>query len=300
MLNKVLPQSINFIVENCLDYKKLYEIRLRADMPIMINYASEFVYLSDKGVSAQCREPIVADRRMIENVVLKAGEYSLYAYNDRLKNGFITMQGGIRIGVSGDIVTENGCVKTIKNFSSLNIRIPHEINAKNAVLEKILRPIFSTLIISPPGCGKTTLLREVARALSNQKKILSTLIIDERSEIAAVHNCVPQLNVGSFTDVLNNADKAFGFSAAIRVMRPDVIITDELGGASDIAAVAAAINSGASVFASIHARNADGLKNNDGLKSILDARLFKRFVILSDRLGAGTVESVLDESLTEV
>jgi stage III sporulation protein AA len=299
MLSKVLPQSINFALKN-LDYKKLYEIRLRADMPIMINYASEFIYLSADGVSADCRDCLIADRETIEDVVLKAGEYSLYACNDQLKNGFITMRGGIRIGVSGDAVTENGSVKTIKNFSSINVRIPHEVSAKNAVLEKILQPIFSTLIISPPGCGKTTLLREVARELSNQKKILSTLIIDERSEIAAVHNCVPQLNVGRFTDVFNNAGKAFGFNAAIRAMRPDVIITDELGGASDVAAVADAINGGTAVFASIHARNADDLKRNDNLKGILAARLFKRFVILSDTPSVGTVESVLDENLLEI
>lgn len=304
MLRCVLPPNILGVIENKLEYKKLYEIRLRTGMPVVAGYGGRFLYLNPSGVSVVPDGAFVCDKRTIEGVVQRACEYSVYAYAGQLRQGYITIAGGVRIGVAGEAVTENGSVITVKNITGLNIRLPHEIEGLNAgLVEKLLFPApKNTLIVSPPGAGKTTLLREIARSVSPSKsgRIFSLLIIDERNEIAAVSGAVPTLNVGRFSDIITNGTKEYGFTAAIRAMRPDIIITDELSTAGDAAAVSDAAASGVIVFASAHGARAEDMRRRNHLAALIENNVFDRFVTLSDRLGPGTVEELLDRDMKEL
>ena len=223
MLENILPCDLYEIIRDKLSLEKLCEIRLRINQPITINISGFFSYLSISGMTSKKESAIICTKRHIEEVVYKASDCSLYAINGQIKQGFITIKGGIRIGLSGEIVEEGGVIKTIKNFTSVNIRVPHFVqNCSLNALKFITEDGFkNTLIISPPGAGKTTFLRDLAWQFSYQNYGYNLLIIDERNEIAAVTNGVPELDVGAFSDVYSNCPKFFGLVQGIRSIRPD-------------------------------------------------------------------------------
>jgi stage III sporulation protein AA len=202
----------------------------------------------------------------------------------------------VRIGICGELVSEGGLIKTIKNFTSVNIRVPHEVAncCLNAFRHIVDGQVHNTLIISPPGAGKTTVLRDIAVRLSNCIPPQNVLILDERSEIAAVCNGIAQLNAGLYSDVMTNCGKAYGFEHGIRSMRPDVIITDELANAADLDAAAYAMASGVKVIASVHACDHLDIAVKPHFESAVKRRLFGRYVVLSDRRGPGTYEGIYD------
>lgn len=284
-----------------LDFSKLYEIRLRRNCPIIINYNGKNVYLLTDGV--EHGEKVYVNAQMIEKVLRKATENSLYAYNNQLKQGYITARGGVRIGVAGETVpSENLLPLTIKNVNSLNIRIPHEVIGCSKNIFKFIynneSGIKNTLIISPPGAGKTTILRDIANKISSEtNRIYNVLIVDERFEIAACVDGEAMLSVGSHTDIISGSTKKFGFVNGVRVLKPDVIITDELISEDDSLACVGAINSGVKVIASIHAKNHIEVLNKKSFSFLLKERYFERIIILSDRNGPGTCEMVYDQEL---
>lgn len=297
MLYKVLPGFIADIITNKLNYDKVYELRIRAGRPIVVNYAGCLRYLTENGVGGLEDGVIIPEKKLLESLVFKAAEHSMYAVNEQVRNGFLTVAGGYRIGICGDVVIEGGEVKTIKSFSSLNIRIPHEV--KNCALNAYRymtdnNNVYSTLVISPPGGGKTTFLRDVARLIGERDPILNTLIIDERYEIAASTAAGAQLDVGALSDVMSNADKAYGFMQGIRCMSPDVIITDELACGEDITAVINACASGVRVVASVHAAGHIELGAKPEFDRLIKSRVFERYVVLSSRRGPGTYEGIYD------
>lgn len=297
MLKELFPSSLGALIEDRFNFRDIYEIRIRSNKPIIINYLNRFVQIkNEKGVS------ICADKKLIEYILSRATDLSLYKYNNQIKNGFLSVAGGIRIGIAGEIVIgETGEIKTIKNFSSLTIRIPHEIRGcSDEIINLIIDEktgIKNTLIISPPGCGKTTFLRDIARNLSSCfEEPKNILIIDERYEIASCDNGVNSLNVGVFTDVLSGSTKEYGFYAGIRSMRPDVIITDEISSKSDIAGLKYASSCGVKIIASTHGYGHLDLKRKGSFNSLLEDKVFDRYIILSDRNGAGTIELVLNSA----
>lgn len=296
MLETLLPLDLVSMIKERFNIRGIYEIKIRCDMPLVVCYFGDFVFLRDSN-----RQLIYADKRLIEYVVSHATDSSLYRYNNQIKNGFISVSGGIRIGVAGEVVEEeNRQIKTIKNFSSLNIRIPHEIKGcATEIMKYILDSsgINNTLIISPPGCGKTTYLRDVARQLSQQEQFYNVLIIDERYEICAVENCRPRLDVGNTTDIISGSTKEYGLIEGLRTLRPDVVITDELSSIKDIRAIKLARTSGVKVIASVHAYNHLDLKNKLHFRDLIESRSFDRYVILSRRNGVGTCEMILNSSL---
>lgn len=291
MLDSILPIELNEAIQK-LNFNKINEIRLRVGQPIVIDYCGVY-FLCRKGITDKKIEAIICTKNMIEQIISKVTENSLYAFNEQLKQGFLTAYGGIRIGVCGECVYENNVLKTIKSISSLNIRIPHEV--KNCSL-KILNYVASndiknTLILSPPGAGKTTMLRDLALQLSD-RFCKNILVIDERNEIA---NCVAgvcQHNIGHFTDIITNSNKIYGLESGIRSMKPDIVMTDEIANVNDINAISYALGCGVKVIATTHCASFEELQLKQDFSQLIKNKLFDLYVVLSTKHGPGTVEAI--------
>lgn len=298
----ILPESIKEHFA-ALPIGKVYELRLRSGCPCVVSISGRSFFLTRGGVTQAVSDAIVVSKTELETVLHKAADYSLYAVNDQLRQAFITIRGGIRIGVCGEVVLENGKVTTIKNVQSLNIRVPHQIRGCSY---QILPYVFSTnnalntLIISPPGCGKTTMLRDIAWQLSDKYQMPNVLVVDERGEIAATYMGENQLDVGAFSDVMTGCSKTYGFENGIRSMKPDVIIVDELGGTNDVEMVKQAVKSGVCVFASVHAKSVDDLRSRPVFRDLVADGVFDRYVVLTSRDTAGHVVCVYDRFLKPV
>ena len=198
-----------------------------------------------------------------------------------------------------EVVSVNGCIKTIKNISSLNFRFPHFIkNCSLNIYPYIVSNgnIKNTLIISPPGAGKTTYLRDLIYQISNRENLLNILVIDERNEITCVfdgENFIKLKNI----DVYSNCTKKFAFNNGIRSMKPDVIFTDEINIDKDLDDIENALTCGVKIISTIHAYNINDLKNKQSFFRIIDKRLFDRFVVLSNDNGVGTLDGIYNENL---
>ena len=274
-----LPEQILCAVKN-LNAKKLYEIRLRAGEQAIINYDGVYTLLSNYGPTSHTQNAVFVDKDDIADCVFKAGNYSVYAVEEQLKRGFITTNHGIRIGIAGEFVTENGQIIALKNFSSLCIRIPHEIiGCGQEIYDKCLKNrLYNLLIVSPPGLGKTTILRDIARLVTeNTNK--NILICDERGEIA-------QGKATAQCDILRFCDKTTAFEIAIRTLRPEIMITDELS-AKDCQADERAVSAGICVIASAHFYDIKEIK-------VPFFGLFQRYAVL-DRQTIGKVKNIYNE-----
>ena len=237
-------------------------------------------YLTVKGKFSLAHA--VTDNEFDETVTLVT-ERSLYALTEKLVNGYLPLRGGLRVGVAGEGVMEGERVKTIKYLTSLVIRIPHQIFGVSNFL--VIDGNFeeNIVIVSPPACGKTTLLRDVARRLSNAGK--NVVILDERGEISGANHGKFSLDVGENTDVLFGFPKNVAYVNALRALNPDYIITDELSGESDVKGVLRAFYGGVRVIATLHGRDESAFF---GEFSPLE-KVFDRIIVLSDTPKIGTV-----------
>lgn len=299
---KILPNKINDVLDKRLNSERIYEIRLRSQRAVTINYGGCFYYLGQDGLVDSPTKAIVSTPQMLQDIIVKASDYSLYTVNRNLCDGFITVEGGIRIGITGEYVWENDRIKTIKNFSGLTVRIPHEVKG---CADKLLRPltnggIKNSLIISPPACGKTTILRDISRILSGLSPKNNLLLIDERNELAACVNGTPQLDVGNNVDVIGNCFKSEAILRGIRSMNPTVIITDELARSEDIDAVYTAACSGVKIIASVHASDQYDVLNKTNFDKAIKAKLFERYAVLSDTPVIGSLSGVYDENFERI
>ena len=294
-----MPEYLYKLLTAKLNYDKVYEVRLRAGKPVTVNYAGRYYHACEGGVSQETAGAYLCDGRLVESVILNASNHSIYTVTNQLKEGYITVAGGIRLGICGEpVYGTDGEIRTFKNYSSVNIRIPHEVKncALNALDFVFSGRVANTLVISPPGGGKTTFLRDMARLLSDRAG-LNILVLDERGELAASAGGAAQLDVGLYTDVLCNCGKKFGFEQGIRTMRPDVIITDELANATDAEAIVYAASCGVRVLASVHAYDQYDYAAKPDFEAAFKRRLFERYVVLSARRGPGTYEGIYDAEL---
>ncbi len=220
---------------------------------------------------------------------------SLYAMQTSLCKGYITLSGGHRVGVCGRVVTENTAITHMTDISALCVRISREIIGAADEIMSYLEcdgRLYNTLIISPPGCGKTTVLRDIARQIGNRFKVC---IADERSEIAACRGKIPAHDVGKFTCVMDAVPKAEGIQMLLRTMSPDVIITDETGSEGEERAICQLINCGAKIITTAHGYSERDIMKKKHLGSLIEKGIFERIVVLSNRKGAATVEKIITD-----
>ena len=302
MFEKFIPQPFLDAL-NKINFKQLNEIRFRAYKPVVVYLGGMAYFLSNNGISTNIKEALTCDKESLEEIVFRASECSIYAVNEQIKNGFLTVSGGFRIGLGGTAVFEGDKLKTIKNFVSLNIRVPHivtdcSLTAFKYILEN--KRLNNTLIISPPGAGKTTFLKDFVYQLSQRNFSANVLVLDERGEIASINEKGESLLESNFCDVLSFMPKPLGINFGIRALAPNLILTDELGSKEDVEALYHAGNCGVNVIASIHAASLLDLKKKIEFSSILKDKFFTRFVILSSREGPGTYEGIFDENFERI
>ncbi len=264
----------------------LEEINIRINRPIILR-------LSDVNGRKELLIECNVNEEFLKETLGYISNFSMYAYEEEVREGFLTIKGGHRIGISGKTVMNNGEVKTIKNITSLNIRIARQVKGcADEVMNVIMRPVFeNTLIISPPCMGKTTLLREMVRVLSDEYKYKLGLV-DERGEIAACHMGVPQNDIGIRCDVMDGCSKDVGLVMLIRSMSPDIIAVDELGGSKDVEAIRHAGSYGGRVICTIHGNSMEVVKNKTYMSDLVKERFFKYYIII----GSNRTARIYDEN----
>ncbi len=274
-----------------VDLTALEEVRLRKGRPLLLDFGIQQQFITPGGRLCQQEGAgyVVTEADLERSLILACGG-SVYACQEQLRHGYVTVNGGNRIGVVGSAVLENGEIRSLKEISGMNYRFARQVyGASDKVIDSVLHggKLHSTLIVSPPGCGKTTLLRDLVRQISARG--YKSVIIDERSELAAMAGGICGYDVGVRTDVLDACPKAAGMMMAVRSMSPQAIVTDEIGSGKDIEAIRSALRCGVCVIASIHAHSAAALYRSGGQEL---CALFDIFVTLSKRSGSGTVEEV--------
>ncbi len=281
-------------------YQDMEEIRLRSGQPLLLKIGENEWGLTLQGeLTKHLLKAIKADKEDIYRTIASISDNSLYACEEEIRRGFITIPGGHRVGLAGQVMVQAAGIKGIKEFSSICFRLAKEKKGcARPILPQIIanETILNTLIISPPRCGKTTILRDIARCISAGNPVCpphNIVIIDERSEIAGTHRGLAQLDVGIRSDVLDACPKARGMMMAIRSLSPQVLIADEIGSKEDVEALQECINAGVAVICSIHARNLEEVAKRPLLDKLLAQGVFHRGVVLSRRNGPGTVEEVI-------
>lgn len=279
----------------------LEEIRIRKGLPLCLVLSSGDVFLSPTGTEVGPESSFRPDGGEVEKTFALLTDCSAYAMETELATGYVTLPGGHRVGLAGRMSAFSSEKYALREVHGFNIRIARHIKG---VSEKILPEILtggpekrprSTLIVSPPRAGKTTMLRDLTRVLSEGRSEMNLRpchvgVVDERSEIAACYEGVPQHDLGPRVDVLDRCPKAMGMMMLIRSMSPDVVVTDEIGGDADARACAEACAAGAAILASAHARDIDDLARRPYSSWLINKGYFEVFVVLSRRNGPGTVE----------
>lgn len=279
-----LPNEIKTVL-NQVNLTKVCEIRLKINQPITVWYDFKNYYLGKNNITLDKGNAIICTSDMIDGIIYTVTEYSLYAATEKIKDGYLTTVDGIRIGIAGECVVDDGKVITIKNFSSLCIRFPHEIiNCSDKLCKSVFNNgLLNLLIISPPRFGKTTLLKDIIRKYENHYNML---VIDERGEL------VPQRF--SNADVIKYSSKEYAFEKAVRSLAPQVVVTDELACENDWKCVKNAVNCGVKIIATAHGDSVDDIKTKKGF----EYDLFDKYVVL-DTKTIGKIKCVYDKNFNE-
>lgn len=283
------------LMEADLDYDKLYEIRLRVGRPLFLTYDGGECFLKRKET-----EPYLVTAEDLKETLEYVSGYSLYAYEEEVRQGFLSVQGGHRVGVTGKVILNGNQIQGMKYISCINVRLAHQIKGcADPVMPYIQKKdwVAHTLIISPPRCGKTTLLRDIIRQISNGREGVPGMtvgVVDERSELAGCYQGIPQNDLGIRTDILDGCPKAEGMQMLLRSMSPSVVAVDELGGVEDFKAVEAVINCGCKLIATSHGSSLEDIARQPLFQKLLDMQVFERFILLGRQDRAGEVEGIFD------
>lgn len=275
--NSIYENLSNIFKQNPIILDRLQEIRIRVGRSIILRLREQDIML----------EYMVSQSEILQTLE-RLCENSIYAYKNQICDGFITVKGGHRVGIAGSCVIENGKIINVKYISSLNFRIAREIiNCSTNILREIIDrengTIFNTIIVAPPGKGKTTILRDLIRVLSNGIKEINFRgmncgVVDERGEIAACYKGIPQNDIGVRTDVIENVSKDKGIHMLIRSMAPQIIACDEIGSAEDVLAIKYALSSGVKGIFTMHGKNMDDIKNNREVYELIEKKNVEKVI----------------------
>lgn len=304
-VSKWFGENVGFILKKVegMTLQEVEEIRLRINQPLMIRTSEKDAFLNQEG---QLTGPGRAYRVQQEDLAWaleKMTHSSVYAAEEDLKQGFLTLPGGHRVGVTGEVILHQGQIQTLKHISALNLRIAREIPGRGLqVLPRLLDPdgmLYHTLLISPPRAGKTTLLRDLIRLMSNGipewgQKGQTVGVVDERGELAGMWQGVPTYNLGCRTDVLDGCPKASGMGMLVRSMAPQILAMDELGHTDDVEALLDALRTGVRILSTAHASSLAEAQKRPTLSHLLEQGVFERLVVLSRKYGPGTIDGVYD------
>jgi len=259
--------------------EQIQEIRIRVGRPIILKLQNLDILIE-----------YIVNQTEILQILEKICENSIYAYKNQICNGYITIKGGHRIGITGSAVVENEKIINIKYITSLNFRIARQVlNCSNKIIGQVIdeknQDIYNTLIVSPPGRGKTTILRDLIRNLSNgideiNFKGRTCGVVDERGEIAAMYKGVPQNDIGIRTDIIENISKAKGIKILIRTMAPEIIACDEIGSKEDVEAIQEAIISGVKGIFTMHGRTLDDVKSNNQINKLIEENKIEKIIFI--------------------
>lgn len=302
-ITKLFPAQIRKALGQALfDRNKIYEIRLRVNAPLIVIYQGKEYFLTLEGAltKEEAKAYYVKTEDLKEMLEYISG-YSLYAFEEEIRQGFLTVVGGHRVGIAGKTILDGNKIKSLKYISYINLRLSHQIKGcASPILPYIIknRQICHTLIISPLRCGKTTLLRDLIRQVSNGNRYMpgvSVGVVDERSEIAGSYQGIPQNDLGIRTDVLDCCPKAEGMMMLIRSMSPEVVAVDELGDYEDIHAIESVIHCGCKLFATVHGSSIEDIKRKPLLQRLMQEKVFERYIVLYKKDCAGQIKAIYDE-----
>ena len=280
-----------FPEEVCEEMELLYpgelrEIRVRAGRPVVFRTQTRQTALS-----------WTPGPREVETLAEALSGHSLYAREDETRQGYVTLRGGHRMGLCGR-VHQHHMLRELSGIGSLCIRIAAAWpGCADPLIPLVLREgrVGSGMLLGAPGTGKTTLLRDLARQLASGRAARQVAVIDERGELAACAEGIPQLDVGAWTDVLDGCGKEQAVPWLLRSMAPEVIVTDELSGPSDVAAVRDALSAGVAVIASLHAASLQEVAGRPVVSQLLAARCFEWYALLHPE-GGGRIAAVYDRA----
>ena len=288
---------------NAIPFQEVEELRVRMGQPLMLRTSDKDLFLNREGGVTSPDNAYCVKREDLVCALERMTHSSVYAAEEDLKQGFLTLPGGNRVGVTGEVILLHGQIQTLKHISAMNVRIARDIQGRGLkILPQLIGAqgiICHTLLISPPRAGKTTLLRELIRLISNGVPQLGLTgqtvgVVDERGELAGMWQGVPTYDLGYRTDILDGCPKAKGMSMLVRSMAPQVMAMDELGHTDDVIALMDALRTGVQILSTAHASSLEEARNRPTLAHLLDQGVFERLVVLSRKHGPGTIDGVYD------
>ena len=278
------PNNVGNLIKNTISKNErildeLQEIRIRCNRPIILKLRNFEIVIEYKVNESEILGTL---ERLCNN--------SIYAYKNQICEGFITVKGGHRVGITGTAVIENGKIINVKYITSLNFRIAREVlGCSLKILDKIIdvknNEVNNTLIVSPPGKGKTTMLRDIIRNISNGIPNINFRgktcgVVDERGEIAAMYHGIPQNDIGIRTDIIENVSKSKGMKMLIRSMAPEVIACDEIGSKEDVEAIKEATISGVKGIFTMHGKNLEEIKLNKDINELIENKQIEKIICI--------------------
>jgi len=276
-----------------------FEVRLRVGKPMILTCAERpwFVDANSQLLNLP-KMPYIVTQNDIADSIVSMCAHSVHSHQQEFKNGFISIRGGHRAGICGTaVVSDSGAITAVREITSVNLRIAREVpGAANALMERIFaEQLCGCLIIGIPSSGKTTILRDLARQLSSgvSGRFVKVAVVDERCELGAVFDGIPQNNLGYGSDILSGYPKAFGIEVAVRTLSPQVIICDEIGGGAEVNGILESINAGVKIIATAHAGSVKEILRRPQMARLMESGAFSRIVLLGGSQKPGEIRQIV-------